>query len=83
MIHSVDDVSSDLALAYAVMAGPADVSPSSLYQPEPHLAGFEQTGDLSDITIGVFWDWFNDSREDVRAACMKQIEALVARGAKV
>ena len=65
------------------MAGPDAASPPSMYQPAPHVAQFDDTADLSGIKIGVFWDWFNDAHEDVRAACQQQVDYLVSRGATV
>ena len=73
----------DIALTYAVMAGSHSNIRASLYQPPPHVAGVDNTQDLSDVKIGVFWDWFNDAAPDVVAACKKQLLHLQSRGAKV
>ncbi len=73
----------DLAIAYAIIAGPSSVSVISMYQPTPHVADFDKTADLSDVTVGVFWEWFNDADPEVVAACQKQVQFLQSRGAKV
>lgn len=44
---------------------------------------FSNTTDLSDIRIGIFDDWFNDSDLEVRRACRRAVAALEARGATV
>ena len=65
------------------MAGPSPLSHASQYQPVPHMHGVDAVMDLSDLTVGVFWDWFNDADSEVVAACKKQVEFLQSRGAKV
>ena len=74
---------SDVALTYAVMAGPHASNRASLHQPVPHVAGVADTQDLRDIKVGVFWEWFNDAEPNVVAACKQQLQQLQSRGAKV
>jgi len=54
----------DLALAYAVIAGPDPRDRLSVQQPLPTLEGWADT-DLSDLTIGVFWPWFRHATPEM------------------
>ena len=65
------------------MAGPNAAQPSSLFQPSPHLHNVNQVQDLSDLTIGVFWEWLEDASSEVVDACKAQLHFLQSRGAKV
>ena len=65
------------------MAGPEPGYHASQYQPAVHMSNVDNTKDLSDVTVGVFWEWFNDADAEVVAACKKQVEFLKSRGAKV
>lgn len=80
----------DAAMAYEVMSQPLKGHfYSQLYDgehlgmPKPTTAGFRNTADLSDIRIGIFEDWFNDSDPEVRSACRRAVAVLVGRGATV
>lgn len=80
----------DAALSYAVMAANDErhffneyYDGGILGPPQPHLASFEDVQDLSDVRLGVFWDWYNDSDEDVRTLCNAALDYLRSRGATV
>ncbi len=80
----------DAAVAYAVLAPNAPGHHySKLYDgdrlgvPTPHLYDFDNTQDLSDVRLGVFPEWFDDSDVDVRQRCRDTIAFLVSRGAVV
>jgi Asp-tRNA(Asn)/Glu-tRNA(Gln) amidotransferase A subunit family amidase len=64
----------DLALGYAVMAGPDPLEANSLLQPLPSLGGWDNA-DIHGLRIGVFWPWFRHATAEVVAAC----EALLGR----
>lgn len=49
--------------------------------PAPSLEAFTQTEDLSDVRIGVYDAWFEDSSESVRTRCREILEMLKSRGA--
>eukprot|EP00047_Mylnosiga_fluctuans_P020376 m.91683 g.91683 ORF g.91683 m.91683 type:complete len:604 (+) comp8495_c0_seq2:2-1813(+) len=73
----------DLALAYSIIAG-ADVGDqNSLHQPIAHTATFDLIDDLSDLTVGVYWDWAEQSSPDVLAAFKSTLQQLQHRGAKI
>ncbi len=72
----------DVALAYAVMAGPDLKDDHSLIQPSPSLDDWDNT-DLSDLTLGVYWEWFRHATGDVVAANEAMLRKLKARGATV
>lgn len=80
----------DAALAYLVMA---PNKPNHFYSvlydgdvqgpPPPHLHSLDDVADLSDVRLGLFDAWFDDSDEEVRRVCRAAVDALVARGATV
>jgi len=72
----------DVALAYAVMAGPDPQDRNSLDQPAPHLAGLGNR-DLSGIKLGICTPWFEDADEEVVTACRKILDGLKAAGCAV
>lgn len=72
----------DAALTYAVIAGPDAKDPMSQHQPPPTLAGWDAL-DLSDLTLGVYPEWFHHADAKVVAVCEAQIEAFKSRGARV
>ena len=51
--------------------------------PEPHLQGFSDIQDLSDVRIGIFPEWFADSEPLIRQRCQEAVDYLVQRGATV
>jgi Asp-tRNA(Asn)/Glu-tRNA(Gln) amidotransferase A subunit family amidase len=79
--------SSDVALAYAVMSKdePGHFY-SQLYDgeaeglPLPHLSKFSEIQDLSDIRIGIFPEWFNDSSPHIRSYLYSIIDFLKEKG---
>ena len=80
----------DAALAYAVMAPSKDGHFFTTYYdggvqgpPPPHLEGFSRIEDLSDVRLGVFPEWFDDSDTAVRDLCNDALQYLVGRGATV
>lgn len=72
----------DLALAYAVIAGPDTRDPRSLHQPPPTLSGWDDL-DLSDLTLGVYWPWFRHATTEVVTACEGMLDAFVSGGASI
>ena len=62
----------DAALAYAVMAGPDKKDPVSLHQPAPELEGWDRAN-LSDLTIGIYREWFRHAQEEIVSACEKML----------
>jgi Asp-tRNA(Asn)/Glu-tRNA(Gln) amidotransferase A subunit family amidase len=72
----------DLALGYAVMAGPDPLEANSLLQPLPSLVGWDNA-DIHDLRIGVFWPWFRHAAAEVVAACEALLGRFEAMGAQV
>jgi Asp-tRNA(Asn)/Glu-tRNA(Gln) amidotransferase A subunit family amidase len=72
----------DVALAYAVMAGPDPKDPNTFNQPALELTGFGQPG-LSGIRLGICTPWFEDADPEVVEACHKMLEGLKGAGAVV
>lgn len=81
----------DTALAYALLAqkAPANHFYAQLYDggkegpPRPHLTDFDRIDDLSDVRIGVFWDYFKDASPEVVANCKDALVHFENRGAKI
>jgi len=72
----------DAALAYGVMAGPDEKDPNTLHQPEVEWSGWDQF-DLSDLTLGIYPEWFRHAQPAIVAACEAQIERFTALGARM
>lgn len=71
------------AALYLALAGADSRDPTSIDQPTPHLARFNDTKDLSDVKIGVYWKYFQDSVPEALAAAQRALDGLAARGAKI
>jgi Asp-tRNA(Asn)/Glu-tRNA(Gln) amidotransferase A subunit family amidase len=72
----------DLALAYAIIAGPDAHDPNSVNQPTPTLAGLGDK-DMTGVRIGIYRPWYQDASAEMIAGCDAAIEALKAAGATV
>ena len=72
----------DVALAYAAMAGPDPRDPFSLHQPAPTLGGWDRP-DLSDLTLGIYQPWFRHASAGVVSACEEMLEQFKREGAKL
>jgi Asp-tRNA(Asn)/Glu-tRNA(Gln) amidotransferase A subunit family amidase len=72
----------DAALAWGIIAGPDPKDPTSLHQPQPTLMGWDQL-DLSDVTMGVFWPWFEHATDDMVTGCQEMLDYFKRRGAKL
>lgn len=81
-IGPIAATAADLALGYAVMAGPDPADSLSQRQPPVHLERVAD-GDLDGLRIGVHRPWFQDASDEVVARCQAGIEALVEAGAEV
>ncbi len=73
---------SDLALAYAVIAGPDPRDLLSILQSPPSLDGWTNI-DFSDLTIGVFWPWFQHATEEMVQGNMAMLDHFQELGATV
>ncbi len=71
----------DLAVAYAVMAGPDAADPGTRGQPPVHLDRFTD-GDLSGVRLGIYDPWFRHADGDVVNACQDVVDDLCAQGAE-
>jgi Asp-tRNA(Asn)/Glu-tRNA(Gln) amidotransferase A subunit family amidase len=72
----------DVALAYAVIAGPDPRDPNSRQQPPVHLS--TPTVDrLDGVRLGVFSPWFKDAAPAVVSTCEAVLEKLRGLGASV
>jgi Asp-tRNA(Asn)/Glu-tRNA(Gln) amidotransferase A subunit family amidase len=72
----------DVALAYAVIAGPDGRDPNTIYQPAHHLEDLDRD-DLSDLRIGVFRPWLEHASPEVVKAARGALDLLQGRGAQI
>jgi Asp-tRNA(Asn)/Glu-tRNA(Gln) amidotransferase A subunit family amidase len=72
----------DVAIGYALTAGPDPHDFVSQAQPPAHLSGYENR-DLSGVRLGICWPYFEDAEPDVVKRCKEAVGALTAAGAKV
>ncbi len=72
----------DVALAYALMAGPEPRDHDSLYQPPVHLTGFGND-DLRGMRIGFYRPWVEHSQPDVVRCVWDAIDVFRQRGAEI
>jgi Asp-tRNA(Asn)/Glu-tRNA(Gln) amidotransferase A subunit family amidase len=72
----------DVALGYALMAGPDPQDPSSMVQPALTLAGVEEAR-LDGLRVGVYTPWLEHAAPDVVATTRAALRHLEAAGARV
>lgn len=72
----------DVALMYAIIAGPDPNDPHTLHQPPVTLDRFDDF-DLRDVTIGVFTPWLEHASPAMIAGCRQMFNAFQAMGARV
>ena len=72
----------DVALTYAIVAGPDSKDPNSGVQPE---IAFDEwnNADLNGLTLGIYPEWFNHAAPPVTTACMEMLDRLEDCGARV
>ena len=73
---------SDVALAYATIAGPDPADPHTLRQPPVSIDGWDRR-DRTDVTLGVYEPWFAHADPEVVAACEGVLARLVEHGATI
>jgi Asp-tRNA(Asn)/Glu-tRNA(Gln) amidotransferase A subunit family amidase len=73
---------SDVALTYALIAGPDPKDPTSLHQPLPSLQGWDNL-DLKGLKLGVYWQWFRHADAEVVAACEAMLREYEKMGCEI
>lgn len=74
----------DSAIAYSILSGEDSSIPISQGRPKAHLHGFESYKDLSDVKIGIFPAYVNDTDDpQITESFYELISALKRRGATV
>lgn len=71
----------DVALAYAVIAGPDARDRNTLSQPPVRLDGLGRS--LDGLRIGVFRPWFEDADGEIVETCDRVVRGLGAKGARL
>jgi Asp-tRNA(Asn)/Glu-tRNA(Gln) amidotransferase A subunit family amidase len=72
----------DVAIAYAVMAGPDPMDVNTHAQP-PVRTDSVLEADLTGVRLGVYAPWFEHAQGSVVSTCREMLRALEARGARV
>ncbi|MCP5425011.1 MAG: amidase [Gammaproteobacteria bacterium] len=72
----------DVALAYALIAGPDPRDRKSLIQPPVSLRGLAAS-DLNGMTLGVFRPWFTHADLPIVECCQSLLKDLEKRGARI
>ncbi|NJN45678.1 MAG: amidase [Candidatus Competibacteraceae bacterium] len=72
----------DVALAYAVIAGPDACDRKTLVQPPVSLRGLASP-DLNGLTLGVYRAWFRHADSAVVDRCQALLDAFVKQGAQL
>lgn len=71
---------SDVAAAYAIVAGRDERDPVTLAQPPVHLEGLGERS-LAGVRLGICHPWFDDADPDVVARCREALTVLTDAGA--
>jgi Asp-tRNA(Asn)/Glu-tRNA(Gln) amidotransferase A subunit family amidase len=72
----------DVALGYAIMAGPDAEDALSLHQPAPSITGWNHM-DLNGVRIGVHDAWFRLASPEIVRACEAMLQQFEFAGAEV
>jgi len=72
----------DVALTYAVVAGPDPRDPRSERQPAVRLDNWN-IAELNNLTLGIYADWFNHASPSIVSACEAMLNNLCQCGARI
>ncbi|MBK9260883.1 MAG: amidase [Polyangiaceae bacterium] len=72
----------DVALAYAIMAGPEPLDHDSLHQPAVHLTGFGDE-DLRHLRFGFYRPWVEHASPEVTRAVWDALDVFRQQGAEI
>ncbi|KAJ3161092.1 hypothetical protein HDU86_007713 [Geranomyces michiganensis] len=79
VVGPIAATAADMAVAYAVMAGPDPLDPNTMAQPPVALPTADAS--VKGLRIGVYKPYFEDAEPAVVAACRALLDELVTRGA--
>jgi Asp-tRNA(Asn)/Glu-tRNA(Gln) amidotransferase A subunit family amidase len=72
----------DVALAYAVVAGPDPKDPRSKHQPDVRLDNWNKA-ELKNLTLGIYPSWFNHASPSIVSTCETMLNTLGECGARI
>ena len=72
----------DTAILYSAIAGPDPADPVTLHQSPVILPDLENF-DISDVTLGIYPEWFNHATPDIVSTCQSLVQQLKKMGAKL
>jgi len=73
----------DVAIAYAIIAGPDPHDANTLKQPPVILPSLEKKGNLNGLRVGVYRPWFNDAAPSMVSVCNDTVKKMVDLGAQI
>ena len=81
-VGSLCNTVTDTAILYNIIGGRDPNCPITLKQPQPSLRDVSNMI-LSDITIGIYNEWFEDADTSIVLTCKRAVKSLEALGANV
>jgi Asp-tRNA(Asn)/Glu-tRNA(Gln) amidotransferase A subunit family amidase len=72
----------DVALSYAITAGPDPEEPLTQHQPPVSIKDWNNPS-LAGVRLGVFWDWFRHADSEIVSINQQLVDKLVAAGASI
>ncbi|MFC1946298.1 amidase [Chloroflexota bacterium] len=80
-IGPIATTAADTAILYSALAGPDSADPATLRQPLLISPDPDNT-DLSDLTLGIYPEWFNHATPEVVSVCESFVNQLESMGVK-
>jgi len=81
-IGPIAGTAADVALAYALLAGPDLKDENSLHQPLPTLNGWDDVN-LKGLKIGIYRKWFEHAEKEVVDACNAMLKKFEEMGCEI
>lgn len=81
-IGPIAGTAADVALTYALLAGPDLKDEVSLHQPLPSLEGWNDTN-LKGLKIGIYRQWFEHAEKEVVDTCNAMLKKFEAMGCEI
>ncbi len=80
-IGPIASTAADTAILYSTIAGPDPADLATLRQP-PVLIPDPDKLDISDLTLGIYPEWFNHADQEIVSVCRSLVKQLENMGAK-
>lgn len=80
-IGPIATTANDTAILFSVIAGPDPADATTLRQPPLVLPDPDNT-DVSDLTVGIYPEWFNHANSEIVSVCESLVKQLEGMGVK-